>query len=218
MYSLYAEIPPQRTGMISCLFIVDSIDTGLGKSVSLFCIRFLFIFKKETGCTSILYKKEDIYHISFLKYKTSQANNNAIFTYKLSDDLSSQISRYIEQFGSTKKRKKTQPFWMDFKGDPISSYELQNTTLLNKFANKNNAFLMTFKNYYFQRSKKLKTPTTLRKSFVTYLKRIGDDKLLDEAASAMLHSKRIQEKYYTKLTSTEKATTISNYMKSKFIA
>ena len=76
---------------------------------------------------------------------------------------------------------------------------------------------MMMKNMYFQRSKKLITPTTLRKSFVTHLKKIGDEKLLDEAASAMLHSKRIQEKYYTKLTSTEKAMAISNYMKNRLI-
>ena len=72
-----------------------------------------------------------------------------------------------------------------------------------------------FKAMYYQRSKKLITPTTLRKSFVTHLKRKGDEKLLEEAANSMLHSKRVQDQYYSKLSSTEKAQSISNYMKSK---
>ena len=109
-------------------------------------------------------------------------------------------------------------FWRGCDGISIlSNYALNDSDNVTKYANKNNAFIMMFKSLYFQRTKKLITPTTLRKSFVTYLKRIGDEKLLDEAASSMLHSKRIQERYYSKLTATEKARNISQFMRNIII-
>ena len=74
-----------------------------------------------------------------------------------------------------------------------------------------------FKSMYYQRSKKLITPTTLRKSFVTYLKRMEEsDKIMEAAATSMLHSKNVQDKYYSKLSATERARIISNYMKDSF--
>ena len=70
---------------------------------------------------------------------------------------------------------------------------------------------MNFKSLYYQRSKNLITPTTLRKSFVTFLKRNygNDEKLLNDAAISMLHSRKVQDQYYSKLSATEKARNIS---------
>lgn len=150
------------------------------------------------------------------------------FTYHLSVELSSHIKEYVNNyiidntkklFGSNKRKERDVfEFWRGSDGkSALSNYSLNDSKNVMKFANKNNAFIMMFKSQYYQRSKKLITPTTLRKSFVTYLKRIGDDKLLDEAAASMLHSKRIQDKYYSKLTATEKARNISNFMRENSI-
>ena len=192
--------------MIASLYYVESLEDGI-----------------ESGCSSVLYfNTEGIANISFLIYKTSKSYCNANFTYSLSIPLSNHIQQYMNEFNiiqsnnSKKRIKRVSAFWKGNDGKDMSNYRLSESDNEIKFANKNNAFIMMFKSYYYQRSKKLITPTTLRKSFVTHLKRIGDEKILDEAAVSMLHSKRVQEQYYTKLTSTEKATNISKFMKDSY--
>ena len=164
--------------------------------------------------------------ISFLKYKTSQANSNAYFTYFLTEELSKHIKIYVNDVlldggsgvnrisGLKRKNHNKWEFWRGYDNLPLSNYSLQDSNDGVAFANRNNAFIMMFKRLYYQRSKKLITPTTLRKSFVTYLKRKGDEKILEDAAASMLHTKRIQDRYYSKLTSTERARNISNFMKN----
>ena len=85
LFSLFTEIPPQRTGMISSLYFVDSLKDGIDK-----------------GCSSVIYfQSEEVENkvamISFLKYKTSQSNCNANFTYALSPFLSNHITTYINE-------------------------------------------------------------------------------------------------------------------------
>ena len=68
---------------------------------------------------------------------------------------------------------------------------------------------------YFNRSKKIVTLSTLRKSIVTFMmnNKYSDDKM-KELAEAMLHSYYTQQRYYNKLSSQQRADRVQEILSS----
>ena len=140
-----------------------------------------------------------------LNYKTSSRNNHASFSYKLDEELGNHIRKHIKEI-NTKER--YFPLFLNSKKEPFIKVQ----TMANN-RHKTCSFIGYFKYLYFNRTKRIITPTTLRKSLVTHLMEINtEEREMKEVAQAMLHSHYTQQRYYSKLSSQQKADKVKKFI------
>ena len=146
-------------------------------------------------------KQENSYYFHILNYKTSSNNRHASFSYQLDDKLSIILSKHLINVGNTNS---LYPLLLNSKGNPFVRSD-------DKSRHKTCSFIGYFKYLYYNRSGKIVTPTVLRKSIVTdMMNKKTSETEMKELAEAMLHTYYTQQRYYSKLSSQQRANRVKN--------